>query len=145
VANQDRDGEFFYALNYQLAAILLAMSPRWYLYQSLGFNFLWMLPWAIVVTKISIAKSTEWTYYAIIFGEALIFDCLDVGISADLGDQVAEIEKRKEGDRYGRRKAPRTDCRDRGEGDSVETSIGPYVASEGPMGNQGFRNEAGRA
>lgn len=112
------------------------MSPRWYLYQSLGFNFLWMLPWAIVVTKISIAKSTEWTYYAIIFGEALIFDCSDVGISADLGDQVAEIDKRKEGDRCGTRKAPRTDWRDRGEGDGVETSIGPYAASEGPMGNQ---------
>jgi len=65
-----------------------------------------MLPWAIVITRISIAKSTEWTYYAIIFGEALIFDCLDVGISADLGDQVAEIEKRKEGDRLWKEESP---------------------------------------
>jgi hypothetical protein len=71
----------FYALNYQLAAILLAASPRWYLYQALGSNFLWILPWAIVVTKISIPESTAWTYYAIIFGGALVFDFFDVGIT----------------------------------------------------------------
>ncbi|MCJ1433294.1 hypothetical protein MMC27_002653 [Xylographa pallens] len=64
----------FYALDYQLAAILLATSPRWYLYQALGSNLLWMLPWAIVVTKISFPESTAWTYYAIIFGGALVFD-----------------------------------------------------------------------
>jgi hypothetical protein len=34
----------FYALNYQLAAILMATTPRWYLYQALGSNLLWMLP-----------------------------------------------------------------------------------------------------
>lgn len=71
----------FYALNYQLAAILLACSPRWYLYQALGSNFLWILPWAIVVTKISVPQSTAWTYYAIIFGGALVFDFFDVGIT----------------------------------------------------------------
>ena len=71
----------FYGLNYQLAAILLAASPRWYLYQALGSNFLWILPWAIVVTKMSIPKSTAWTYYAIIFGGALVFDFFDVGIT----------------------------------------------------------------
>lgn len=71
----------FYALNYQLAAILLACSPRWYLYQALGSNFLWILPWAIVVTKISVPQSTVWTYYAIIFGGALVFDFFDVGIT----------------------------------------------------------------
>jgi len=71
----------FYALNYQLAAILLAASPRWYLYQALGSNFLWILPWAIVVTKISLPESTAWTYYAIIFGGALVFDFFDVGIT----------------------------------------------------------------
>ncbi|KAH8699126.1 hypothetical protein BGW36DRAFT_426802 [Talaromyces proteolyticus] len=71
----------FYALNYQLAAILLAASPRWYLYQALGSNFLWMLPWAIVVTKISFPQATVWTYYAIIFGGALVFDFVDVSIT----------------------------------------------------------------
>ncbi|KAJ5154264.1 uncharacterized protein N7500_009703 [Penicillium coprophilum] len=74
----------FYGLNCQIAAILLATSPRWYLYQSLGSNFLWMLPWAIVVTVISLPKSLAWTYYAIIFGGALVFDFVDVGLTATL-------------------------------------------------------------
>ena len=71
----------FYALNYQLAAILLATSPRWYLYQALGSNFLWILPWAIVVTKVEMSEARAWTYYAIIFGGALVFDFFDVGIT----------------------------------------------------------------
>ncbi|OQE37162.1 hypothetical protein PENCOP_c010G00307 [Penicillium coprophilum] len=74
----------FYGLNCQIAAILLATSPRWYLYQSLGSNLLWMLPWAIVVTVISLPKSLAWTYYAIIFGGALVFDFVDVGLTATL-------------------------------------------------------------
>ncbi|KAI4769000.1 hypothetical protein E4T52_15930 [Aureobasidium sp. EXF-3400] len=44
----------FYALSTQLAAILLATRPRWYLYQSLISNLLWVLPWAIVVSKANI-------------------------------------------------------------------------------------------
>lgn len=74
----------FYGLSCQIAAILLATSPRWYLYQSLGSNFLWMLPWAIVVTVISLPKSLAWTYYAIIFGGALVFDFVDVSLIAAL-------------------------------------------------------------
>ncbi|OQD93116.1 hypothetical protein PENSOL_c035G05025 [Penicillium solitum] len=74
----------FYGLSCQIAAILLATSPRWYLYQSLGSNFLWMLPWAIVATVISLPKSLAWTYYAIIFGGALVFDFVDVGLTAAL-------------------------------------------------------------
>ncbi|KAK6832724.1 hypothetical protein RU639_004013 [Aspergillus parasiticus] len=71
----------FYGLNYQLAAILLAASPRWYLYQALGSNFLWMLPWAIFATVMSVSQSAAWTYYAIIFGGALVFDFIDVSIT----------------------------------------------------------------
>ncbi|OQE18831.1 hypothetical protein PENFLA_c020G11094 [Penicillium flavigenum] len=74
----------FYGVSCQIAAILLATSPRWYLYQSLGSNFLWMLPWAIVVTLISLPKSLAWTYYAIIFGGALVFDFVDVSLTAAL-------------------------------------------------------------
>ncbi|KAJ5970952.1 uncharacterized protein N7479_000870 [Penicillium vulpinum] len=74
----------FYGLNCQIAAILLATSPRWYLYQSLGSNILWMLPWAIVVTVVSLPKSLAWTYYAIIFGGALVFDFIDVSLTAAL-------------------------------------------------------------
>ena len=40
-----------------------------------------MLPWAIVVTKVSFLESTAWTYYAVIFGGALIFDFIDVSIT----------------------------------------------------------------
>ncbi|KAI9675939.1 MAG: hypothetical protein M1829_003177 [Trizodia sp. TS-e1964] len=68
----------FFGLNYQLAAILLAASPRWFLYQALGSNILWILPWAIVMTKVQFAEDTAWTYYAIIFGGALVFDFFDV-------------------------------------------------------------------
>jgi hypothetical protein len=68
-------------LNYQLAAVLLAASPRWFLYQALGSNFLWMLPWAIVMTKESLAKSQAWSYYAIIFGGAMVFDFFDVSLT----------------------------------------------------------------
>ncbi|CAI7574620.1 unnamed protein product [Penicillium glandicola] len=74
----------FYGLSCQIAAILLATSPRWYLYQSLGSNFLWMLPWAIVVTVMSLPKSLAWTYYAVIFGGALVFDFVDVCLTAAL-------------------------------------------------------------
>lgn len=44
----------FYALSTQLATILLASRPRWYLYQSLVSNLCWVLPWAIAVTRIGI-------------------------------------------------------------------------------------------
>lgn len=70
-----------YGLNYQLGAVLLAASPRWYLYQALDSNFCWMLPWAIVVTVLSFSSSLAWTYYAFIFGGALVFDLLDVGVT----------------------------------------------------------------
>jgi len=69
----------FYAVNYQLAAVLLATVPRWFLYQSLGSNFLWMLPWAIVVTKVEMAQADAWTFYSVIFGGALVFDFFNVG------------------------------------------------------------------
>ena len=71
----------FYGLNYQLGAVLLAASPRWYLYQALGSNLCWMLPWAIVVTVLSLPSSLAWTYYAVIFGGALVFDLLDVRLT----------------------------------------------------------------
>lgn len=78
---QDVDWTYiFYGLGYQLTAILLATSPRWYLYQALGSNLLWMLPWAIVVTKISFPHSPSWTYYAIIFGGANVFNFIDASL-----------------------------------------------------------------
>jgi hypothetical protein len=57
------------------------LGPRWYLYQALGSNLCWMLPCAIVVTVLSLPGSLAWTYYAVIFGGALVFDLLDVGLT----------------------------------------------------------------
>ncbi|KAI9763084.1 MAG: hypothetical protein M1840_000931 [Geoglossum simile] len=68
----------FFALNYQIAAILLATSPRWFLYQALGSNFLWILPWAIVVTEVRMSAEEAWKFVAIIFGGALVFDFFNV-------------------------------------------------------------------
>ncbi|KAH0154892.1 hypothetical protein KCU67_g8890, partial [Aureobasidium melanogenum] len=68
----------FYALSTQLAAILLATRPRWYLYQNLISNLLWVLPWAIVVSKANITPSDAWTYHSIVFGGSLVFSFFDV-------------------------------------------------------------------
>ena len=63
----------FYAMSTQLAAILLATRPRWYLYQSLVSNIMWVLPWAIAVSKIGITPDDAWTYHSIVFGGSLVF------------------------------------------------------------------------
>lgn len=68
----------FYALVTQLGAILLATNPRWYLYQALVSNLLWVLPWAIAVTVLKLPEEMAWTYYSVIFGGALVFDFFDV-------------------------------------------------------------------
>ncbi|KAI9047603.1 hypothetical protein LZ554_008316 [Drepanopeziza brunnea f. sp. 'monogermtubi'] len=70
----------FYALNYQLSAILLATTTRWYLLQALGSNLLWMLPWAIAVTKIGMTPDNAWRYHSIIFGGSLVFSFLNVSL-----------------------------------------------------------------
>lgn len=40
-----------------------------------------MLPWAIFVTKVTLPQSSSWTYYAIIFGGANVFDFFDVSLT----------------------------------------------------------------
>ncbi|GIZ42314.1 hypothetical protein CKM354_000558900 [Cercospora kikuchii] len=70
-----------YAISTQLAAILLATRPRWYLYQSLASNLLWVLPWAIVVTKVDLNPQNAWTYHSVVFGGSLVFS-LSVIIAA---------------------------------------------------------------
>ncbi|KAI5359625.1 hypothetical protein Slin14017_G105270 [Septoria linicola] len=67
-----------YAVSTQLAAILLATRPRWYLYQSLASNLLWVLPWAIVVTKVDLNTENAWTYHSIVFGGSLVFSLADI-------------------------------------------------------------------
>jgi hypothetical protein len=68
----------FYAVSTQLATVLLASRPRWYLYQSLVSNLLWVLPWAIIVTKIGITPDDAWTYHSIVFGGSLVFSFFDI-------------------------------------------------------------------
>jgi len=68
----------FYAVNYQLAAILLATVPRWFLYQALGSNLVWMMPWAIAASRIGMTPNNAWTYHSVIFGGALVFDFCNV-------------------------------------------------------------------
>lgn len=68
----------FYALSTQLATILLSTRPRWYLYQSLISNLLWVLPWAIAVTKIGITPEDAWTYHSVVFGGSLVFSFFDI-------------------------------------------------------------------
>ncbi|THY14002.1 hypothetical protein D6D00_09958 [Aureobasidium pullulans] len=68
----------FYALSTQLAAILLATRTRWCLYQSLISNLLWVMPWAIVVSKAHITPEDAWTYHSIVFGGSLVFSFFDV-------------------------------------------------------------------
>ena len=63
----------FYALSTQLAAILLATYPLWYLYQSLASNLLYVLPWAIVCQVVSLKPSDAWTYHSLVFGGSLVF------------------------------------------------------------------------
>jgi len=62
----------FYALNYQIAAILLASTTDWYLLQGVISN-IWSLAWAIAVTRINMTAENAWTYDSIIFGGSLVF------------------------------------------------------------------------
>jgi hypothetical protein len=68
----------FYAVSTQLATILLATRPRWYLYQSLVSNLCWVLPWAIVVTRVGITEENAWTYHSVVFGGSLVFSFVDI-------------------------------------------------------------------
>ncbi|KAI4233693.1 MAG: hypothetical protein LQ349_004251 [Xanthoria aureola] len=63
----------FYAVSTQLAAILLATRPRWFLYQSLLSNVLYVLPWAIVCQVTDLNASDAWTYHSVVFGGSLVF------------------------------------------------------------------------
>lgn len=68
----------FYALGTQLATILLATMPRWYLYQSLASNLLYVLPWAIVCQVSVLNAEDAWTYHSLVFGGSLLFSFFNV-------------------------------------------------------------------
>lgn len=63
----------FYAINTQLASILLATTPAWYFGNSFVVNFLWVFPWATALqVGIPITENTAWPYHATIFGGSLV-------------------------------------------------------------------------
>jgi hypothetical protein len=68
----------FYAASTQLATVLLATRPKWYLYQSLASNLLYVLPWAVVCQVKDLDATNAWTYHGLVFGGSLVFSFLDV-------------------------------------------------------------------
>ena len=68
----------FYAVSTQLAAILLATRPKWYLYQSLASNLLYVLPWAVACQVSALDEGNAWTYHSLVFGGSLVFSFVDV-------------------------------------------------------------------
>ncbi|KAM0275924.1 hypothetical protein ACHAQH_007266 [Verticillium albo-atrum] len=68
----------FYAASTQLATVLLATRPRWYLWQSLVSNLLYVLPWAVVCQVVNLDEARAWTYHSLVFGGSLVFSFVDV-------------------------------------------------------------------
>ncbi|TVY84045.1 hypothetical protein LSUE1_G003681 [Lachnellula suecica] len=70
----------FYALSTMMATVLLATRPRWYLYQSLASNLLYVLPWAIVCQVAHLNESDAWTYHSLVLGGSLVFSFFDIAL-----------------------------------------------------------------
>jgi hypothetical protein len=68
----------FYAASTQLASVMLATRPKWYLYQSLASNLLYVLPWAIVCQVGDLDAGNAWTYHSLVFGGSLVFSFVDI-------------------------------------------------------------------
>lgn len=68
----------FYAISTQMATVLLATRPRWYLWQSLVSNLLYVLPWAIVCQTAQLNSDRAWTYHSFVFGGSLVFSFVDI-------------------------------------------------------------------
>ncbi|KPM42499.1 hypothetical protein AK830_g4034 [Neonectria ditissima] len=68
----------FYAMSTQMATVLLATRPKWYLYQSLASNLLYVLPWAIACEVVKFDQQNAWSYHRLVFGGSLVFSFLDV-------------------------------------------------------------------
>lgn len=68
----------FYAVSTMLATVLLATRPKWYLYQSLVSNLMYVLPWAIVCQVKDLDRSNAWTYHSLVFGGSLVFSFVDI-------------------------------------------------------------------
>ncbi|GJC91056.1 hypothetical protein ColLi_13894 [Colletotrichum liriopes] len=68
----------FYAMSTMLATVLLATRPRWYLWQSLASNLLYVLPWAIVCQAANLSTDRAWAYHSLVFGGSLVFSFVTI-------------------------------------------------------------------
>ncbi|KAK2043075.1 hypothetical protein LZ31DRAFT_585461 [Colletotrichum somersetense] len=68
----------FYAMSTMLATVLLATRPRWYLWQSLASNLLYVLPWAVACQVANLSADKAWTYHSLVFGGSLVFSFIDI-------------------------------------------------------------------
>jgi Na+-driven multidrug efflux pump len=82
-----------YGVSTQLAAILVSTRPRWYLYQSLASNILYVLPWAIVCQIVELDAGDAWTYHSLVFGGSLVFSFFTI-IAVD-GVWAARLKRGK--------------------------------------------------
>lgn len=68
----------FYAMSTQLATVLLATRPKWYLAQSMASNILYVLPWAVVCQLKDLSQGNAWTWHSLVFGGSLVFSLVVV-------------------------------------------------------------------
>ncbi|KAK2713043.1 uncharacterized protein LOC136025301 isoform X2 [Artemia franciscana] len=83
-----------FSISTQLSAILLSTLPVFFFIKSLLGNLLWVLPWSIALSTLSISAEEAWQYYAIIFGGSLVIGFIMQLIS--LGGWVYFNMKRKQ-------------------------------------------------
>ncbi|KAE8352396.1 hypothetical protein BDV28DRAFT_157915 [Aspergillus coremiiformis] len=69
-----------YAVSTQLATILLATRPQWYLVQSLISNICYVFPWALVCQIVDLNPDNAWTYHSLVFGGSLVFTFVEIVI-----------------------------------------------------------------
>jgi Na+-driven multidrug efflux pump len=62
----------FLAVGTPLAAVLLATRPKWYMCQSFGYNFLYVLPWAIACQRADMTPANAWSYHGLVFGGSIM-------------------------------------------------------------------------
>lgn len=69
-----------YAVSTQLAAVLLSTRPKWFLWQSLASNLLYVLSWAVICQVAHLDEANAWTYHALMFGGSLVFSFVCVPV-----------------------------------------------------------------
>lgn len=87
----------FYAMSTQLASVLQATRPRWYLYQSLVSNVLYVLPWAIACQVAMLDRNNAWSYTGLSSEGVLSLACGCSGSGCHLGLDTSERQSEARG------------------------------------------------